>query len=69
MNMAQASRVICRKYRVRRRAWSALHATAIIRPEPFEDNYFAIVTVAVGAILIASPVCGVTTTSSIDTVA
>ena len=32
-------------------------------------SYFLIVTFAVGAIFIASPVSGVTTTSSIDTIA
>ena len=34
-----------------------------------DKNYFLIVTFAVGAIFIASPVSGVTTTSSIATVA
>jgi len=34
-----------------------------------EKNYFFTVTFAVGAIFIASPVCGVTTTSSSVTVA
>ena len=70
MKMAQASKVICRKYRVHGHAFSALYATPFHPARSIrEDSYCLIVTLAVGAIFIASPVCGATTTSSMVTVA
>ena len=58
--------------RLPRRRWCLGHARHSFQPDRIlceGKNYFSIVTFAVGAIFIASPVSGVTTTSSMVTVA